>query len=334
MTDRAPTTCWLGPRFEAALAYALHVHGGQVRKGTAIPYAGHLLAVAATVIDDGGDEDQAIGALLHDAAEDQGGRDRLADIRARFGERVARIVEGCTDTFEDPKPPWLPRKEQYLHHLPDAPEDVRRVSAADKLHNARAILADYRRLGETLWPRFRAPRNDQLWYFRRLVDIYQDKGPASLAGGLARVVTELHRLALNAPGPADVGKAWTHHVQAGGVVFVEDQVVLRHSRAGHWVLPKGHVGPGETPREAAEREVLEETGIHARVARPLGAVAYTLGDGYHEVECFTLEAVALEAEWERHQTQDASLLSPDEARRRLSFESYQEILNRALAGRP
>jgi len=99
------------PRFEAALLYATHVHAGQVRKATRIPYITHLLAVAASVAEHGGDEDRVIAALLHDAPEDQGGEGRLEDIRVRFGEAVARIVKACSDTFEDPKPPWRPRKE-------------------------------------------------------------------------------------------------------------------------------------------------------------------------------------------------------------------------------
>ena len=125
------------------------LHANQVRKGTTVPYTAHLLGVAALVIDHGGDEDQAMAALLHDAIEDQGrgGRTR-AEIEAKFGARVARIVEGCTDADTIPKPPWRERKEAYLAHLGHAPIEVRRVAAADKLHNARAILVDYRHIGK------------------------------------------------------------------------------------------------------------------------------------------------------------------------------------------
>ena len=184
-----PTT-----RFEAALTYATHLHRDQTRKGTDIPYVGHLLGVASLVIEDGGSEDEAIAGLLHDAVEDQGGAPRLEDIRTRFGEGVAAIVAGCTDADTTPKPPWRQRKEAYLAHLREATADVLRVSAADKLYNARAILADYRALGEALWPRFSEGRDEILWYYRSLVAIFLERGPTRLAGELARAVAELNRL--------------------------------------------------------------------------------------------------------------------------------------------
>jgi len=137
----------LGCRFEQAVLYATHVHGGHVRKGTTIPYLAHLLAVTTLVLEDDGKEDDAIAALLHDAAEDQGGTERLNDIRLRFGQRVAEIVAACSDTLETPKPPWRERKEAYLQHLESAPDEVLRISLADKLHNIRAITLDYERLG-------------------------------------------------------------------------------------------------------------------------------------------------------------------------------------------
>ncbi len=139
-------------RFEDALAYAARLHAGQRRKGTDIPYVSHLLAVASLAIENGADEDEAIAALLHDAVEDQGGRRRLHAIRRRYGARVAELVAGCTDADVTPKPPWRQRKVRYLEHLRTASPSVRLVSACDKLHNARAILADYRRLGDALWP--------------------------------------------------------------------------------------------------------------------------------------------------------------------------------------
>ena len=140
----------LTDRFDRALLYATHVHGGQVRKGTDTPYVAHLLAVAATVLEYGGDEDLAIAALLHDSAEDQGGAARLEDVRNRFGERVARIVEACSDSLADTakgerKAHWQERKETYIAHLLKADEDILRVSLADKVHNARAILRDLRK---------------------------------------------------------------------------------------------------------------------------------------------------------------------------------------------
>src|SRR5215813_1280121 len=155
----------LTDRFDHALLYATHVHGGQVRKGTSIPYVAHLLAVAATVLEYGGDEDLAIAALLHDSAEDQGGTARLEDVRNRFGERVAWIVEACSDSLADTakgerKAHWQQRKQAYIAHLQQADEDFLRVSLADKVHNARAILRDLRKpgIGEKIWGRFSQPK--------------------------------------------------------------------------------------------------------------------------------------------------------------------------------
>lgn len=148
----------LSLKFDQALAYAAKVHRGQTRKGTSIPMISHLLAVTAIVLEHGGNETEAIGALLHDAAEDAGGRRTLAAIKRKFGTRVAAIVEGCSDTFESPKPAWLKRKTDYLHHLKTASASVQLVSAADKLHNLQSIAADYREIGEALWGRFAPPR--------------------------------------------------------------------------------------------------------------------------------------------------------------------------------
>ena len=135
-------------RYGKALAYAAEKHAGQKRKGTKIPYISHPLAVASLVLEYGGGEDEVIAALLHDVAEDAGGQEALDEIRAKFGMGVAAIVEGCTDTLEKPKPKWRPRKEAYVEHLQGAPPSVRLVAAADKLHNARAILKDYRAIGD------------------------------------------------------------------------------------------------------------------------------------------------------------------------------------------
>jgi GTP pyrophosphokinase len=185
----------LTARFEEALVLAVRLHAGQTRKGTDTPYISHLLAVTGIVLEHGASEDEAIAALLHDAAEDAGGRETLETIRDRFGETVAGIVAGCTDSWTIPRPPWRGRKEAYIAHLREAPASVRLVSAADKLHNARTILADYRALGESLWSRFNGGREGTLWYYRALVDVLQDTGPASIVEELARVVSELERLA-------------------------------------------------------------------------------------------------------------------------------------------
>ncbi len=182
-------------RLDEAFALARELHAKQFRKGTKIPYLAHLMAVASLVIENGGSETEAIAALLHDAAEDQGGRPTLERIRKQFGEEVASIVDGCTDTYEDPKPSWKPRKEKYLRHLPDASRSVKLVVAADRLHNARSMLADYGVIGEELWNRFNAPKEDLFWYYRKAVAILKSGGPKPLVAELDRVVTELERLA-------------------------------------------------------------------------------------------------------------------------------------------
>ena len=174
-----------------ALAYATEVHAGQSRKGTTVPYVSHVLGVCALVLEDGGSEDEAIGALLHDAVEDGGGRPMLDEIRRRFGERVAEIVWACSDTDETPKPPWKERKTRYIEHVRQAGPDARRVSCADKLHNARSILRDYRALGERLWDRFTASGDETLWYYRELIAAFRQSDRSPLVAELERVVSEL-----------------------------------------------------------------------------------------------------------------------------------------------
>jgi len=181
-------------RFEEALIYAARLHARQVRKGSGVPYVSHLLGVCALVLEFGGDEDQAIAGLLHDAIEDQGGKETREEIRQRFGERVTAIVDGCTDADTLPKPPWKPRKEAYIEHLKKASAAVRLVSAADKLHNVRTITADYRRMGEHLWSRFRGGKEGTLWYYRELVRTFWDLGPQAIADELAQAVEELELL--------------------------------------------------------------------------------------------------------------------------------------------
>jgi GTP pyrophosphokinase len=180
----------------AAFQYAAELHAEQVRKGTAIPYISHLMAVAAIVIEQGGDDDQVVAALLHDAIEDHpdGGRTRDT-IGARFGDHVAALVQACTDADTHPKPPWRERKERYLKHLPTAPPDALLVSLADKLHNARAILGDHRVVGEEVWARFTATKSDTLWYYRQLANAFTRLTPGPLAAELGRVVAEIERAA-------------------------------------------------------------------------------------------------------------------------------------------
>lgn len=195
MKSKKPAALKLGPRFERALFFAIRKHSGQTRKGTAVPYVAHLLSVAGLVLEAGGDEDLAIAALLHDVVEDCGGAPMLQQIRRRFGQRVAHVVDGCTDTDLDPKPPWRQRKESYLKHLRTANADVRLVSAADKLHNARSVLADYREIGEPIWERFQGKRDGTLWYYRALVNEFKRKKTNRLVDELERVVIELEAVA-------------------------------------------------------------------------------------------------------------------------------------------
>jgi len=179
-------------RFENALIYAHQLHKDQVRKGTEIPYISHLLAVSSLVIEVGGDEDEAIAALLHDGPEDQGGEETLNEIREQFGDRVASIVAECSDTFEDPKPPWKERKEKYIQHLKIASESALKVSCADKLHNVRSILSDYKTIGEKLWERFTGGKEGTLWYYQALVETYKKtSAPGNLVKEISYVVNEL-----------------------------------------------------------------------------------------------------------------------------------------------
>jgi (p)ppGpp synthase/HD superfamily hydrolase len=184
----------LGERFEKALAYAVGLHRTQFRKGSGVPYVAHLLGTAAVVLHFGGDEDQAIAALLHDAAEDQGGRATLERIRALFGDRVAMIVDGCTDTYEQPKPQWRPRKEAYIASIAKKSADVRLVSAADKVDNARSIVTDLRTIGPALWDRFKGGRQS-VWYYRELVNAFRAAGDGPIVAELDAVVTEIERMA-------------------------------------------------------------------------------------------------------------------------------------------
>lgn len=184
----------LSARFDQALLYATHVHAGQNRKGGPVPYLAHLLGVTSLALEYGADEDEAIGALLHDAVEDAGGAGRWADIRGRFGERVAEIVAGCTDSDRTPPAPWRERKELFLARVPGLSASARLVSAADKLHNTRAYLRDYRQSGEAIWSRFQGGRDGTLWYLRAVTTALQQAGPSALVSDLDLAVTELELL--------------------------------------------------------------------------------------------------------------------------------------------
>jgi (p)ppGpp synthase/HD superfamily hydrolase len=194
MTDT--TTPLLTERFDDALAYASRIHRTQLRKGAGILYISHLLGVAAIALENGADEDQAIAALLHDAVEDQGGLERLEKIRVRFGGAVAQIVADCTDTHEEPKPDWRPRKEAYIAGLENKAARSLAVSIADKTHNAAAINADLRLHGATVWERFSGKRDGTLWYYRSLADAFARLLPGAAAARFEREVAEMEELAL------------------------------------------------------------------------------------------------------------------------------------------
>ncbi len=191
MTRKTNPSSALTRRFEQALVFATRKHAGQIRKGTGTPYVSHLLSVAALVLEAGGDEDLAIAALLHDVVEDCGGRAHAQGSRRRFGKRVADVVEACSDTDIMPKPPWRERKERYIRHLRNADASTRLVSVADKLHNARSILADYREIGEPIWQRFQGKREGTLWYYRALLVEFRRQHKNRLVDELERIVTEL-----------------------------------------------------------------------------------------------------------------------------------------------
>jgi GTP pyrophosphokinase len=178
-----------------AFAFAYELHGGQRRKGSDVPYVTHLMAVAALVGEYGGNEDQMVAALLHDAAEDQGGETALERIRERFGTVVADYVAGCSDTFSAPKPPWRERKEQFLRGLESASPDLRLIIAADKLHNVRSILRDLNACGNGVWDRFTGGRDGTLWYHAEAVRALAEGWSAPIVMELADAVDALHRKA-------------------------------------------------------------------------------------------------------------------------------------------
>lgn len=184
----------LGSRFEEALVYATRLHARQIRKGSGVPYITHLLSVCALVLEAGGSEDEAIAALLHDAVEDQGGATTREAIRARFGEAVAQIVDGCTESDVQPKPPWQERKQQFLERLRHSSPEVRRVALADKLHNARSLLMDQPHWGSEFWGHFKGGKEGTLWYYRALAEIFKETTDSPQAAGFAQAVAVLEHL--------------------------------------------------------------------------------------------------------------------------------------------
>jgi (p)ppGpp synthase/HD superfamily hydrolase len=182
------------PRFRHAFEYAATLHAADLRKGARTPYLSHLLEVCAIVIRYGGNEDVAIAALLHDAAEDHGGAPRLVDIQRNFGKAVASIVEECTDSTTRPKQPWEVRKRAYVKHLPESSRGGLLVSAADKLSNVRAILSDHYVIGEEVYKRFKRPKRRTLWYYNALSKAFTAYLGGDLSKELRRTVAELNRV--------------------------------------------------------------------------------------------------------------------------------------------
>ncbi|GAC1334316.1 MAG: HD domain-containing protein [Chloroflexota bacterium] len=181
-------------RFERGLDFAARKHRGHLRKGSTIPYIAHLLQVAGIVLEYGGDEDQAIAALLHDAIED--GKATTDEVRDAFGDAVTRIVLGCSDTVKADKEEWWSRKRAYIERIRHEDDEIRLVSAADKLHNARSILRDYRVLGDGIFERFKGKKAGTLWYYRALIDAFRAGWTeTALVDELNRTVSELERLA-------------------------------------------------------------------------------------------------------------------------------------------
>lgn len=182
----------LGQRFDRAFGFARDLHAEQIRKETDIPYISHLMGVASLVLEDGGSEDEAIAALLHDAVEDHGGASTQRIVDQLFGRRVGAIVAACSDTDVVPKPEWRERKEAYVAHLadPDLPEGTIRVSLADKLHNARSILFDLR-AGHDVWSRFNAGREEQAWYYGALGDAFAARTDSPMVEELRRVNAQI-----------------------------------------------------------------------------------------------------------------------------------------------
>jgi (p)ppGpp synthase/HD superfamily hydrolase len=191
------------PRLATAFAYAEQIHRGQTRKKTRAPTISHLMAVASLVLENGGDEDEAIAALLHDGPEDCQGAETLKEIEDRFGGRVAQIVLGCTDSMQFPKPPWKERKSNYIARLAAADESTLLVSLADKVHNVDSLVVGYRQLGEELWDRFSAGRQQSLWYYESLLAVFQNADigrGAVLVEALERSLGELReRIAAQGP---------------------------------------------------------------------------------------------------------------------------------------
>lgn len=236
----------LTARFTEALEYARAHHSEDLRKGTEIPYLAHLLAVCAIVLENGGGETEAIGALLHDVVEDGGGLPALHQIGERFGGDVAAIVEGCSDTTAEVKEDWRLRKGRYLTHLESAPPATLLVSAADKLHNARSILGDLREHGDGLWERFNRGPREQLWYYGALRDVFVRRLPGRLADDLDRTVRDINRMVPWEDRVAWLGRPfvlWSMGDEVGAIVDWPGCPLIVRAEPGA-LLVYAHVGSG------------------------------------------------------------------------------------------
>ena len=185
----------LSDRFQTALNLAFELHQNQIRKGSQVPYFSHLMGVSTLVLENGGTENEAIAALLHDAVEDQGGLPTLERIKAEFGDEVADIVDGCTDAYTHPKTDWKARKINYLERLKTASNSVVLVSLSDKVHNSRSILRDLQKEGDTIWDWFKGKKAGTLWYYQSLANIFDESSYSFLKQELRQLVEELITLA-------------------------------------------------------------------------------------------------------------------------------------------
>lgn len=179
-------------RFNQALDYATNIHANQKRKGYETPFISHLLSVCALVLEDGGTEDEAIAALLHDSVEDQGGLDTLAEINKLFGDDVAQIVMECSDSYLTPKPPWKERKEQFMGKINSISDSAVRVIIADKLHNVRSVLQNHQVFGSELWSNFKGGREGTIWYYHEMHKLLNNRIQSINLAILSKYINEMN----------------------------------------------------------------------------------------------------------------------------------------------
>lgn len=317
----------LGPRFADALELASNLHAGQVRKGTRIPYIAHLLAVTALVLENGGDEDAAIAALLHDAVEDAGGAATLDLIRDRFGDTVADVVEQCSDTDQTPKPPWRDRKQAYIASVPHKSERAVLVSVADKVHNARAIVDDFNDVGAEVWRRFNATPDEIVWYHRELTEAFRGRAPARLWRMLEQALSEM-AMAAELPGPPPD----RFKTVIGGYMGPSYEVVLQGGALTYTVHGHRYIEPVErtvTPTATqwgAFRRALDAIGVWEWAAEyPHSRVL----DGAH----WALQIVYSDRAIDTHGSNDYPGTATEAGRCSPEFERYIEAVRRLLGGR-